>query len=169
MDSKSVRAERREEIKLLLEYVKLVSVCAVIATVYFGVLQWRTANENARFANQLAMEAVYARMANEWRDHIKIFITNPDLRPYFENGKHLVDADENSQAVLAIADVRLDVMDAILTYAGMRDDTADIDGWKKTFSRTFEVSPVMCQRLNETRDSYGRIVPVGDAVCRPKT
>jgi DNA-binding protein Fis len=121
-ETRDSRAERREEIKLRLEYLKVAISLGVIGTILFAGLQWQIANQAAARANQIANEAVYQRMTNEWRDHLKTFVDKEKaaLRPYFEEKKQLASDDPNRQVVLALADVRLDVMDAILTYATMR-------------------------------------------------
>jgi hypothetical protein len=153
------RAQRREEIKLLLEYVKVGLSLAGVAAVLVAICQWQ-------LANQIATETVYQRMTNEWRDHLKSFVDKPLLRPYFEEGKPLVSNDpEHAQAVLALADIRLDVADAILSYAAFRKKSDEIGGWKNTFSRAFQTSPVLCARFNETKNNYVLVVPIAVDAC----
>ncbi len=113
------RAERREEMKLVVEYVKLGISFAVVLSVVFAGLQWSSAIEASRRANLVANLALYQRMTSEWRDHLKTFVERPNLRPYFEEMKEFETDDKQRQVVLALADVRLDVMDAVLTYAAM--------------------------------------------------
>ena len=161
------RSERREEIRLMLEYLKVLFSLGVIATVIFAGLQWRVANETAAFANQIAKENTYQRIATEWRDHIRTLVDKPHLRPYFEEKKPLNADDPNRDTVLAYADVRLSVMDDLLTYAEMREKNAQIDGWKNLFAATFKTSPLMCTRLMETSSSFGLIVPIALVACAP--
>jgi hypothetical protein len=59
-----------------------------------------------------------------------------------------------AKAVLALADVRLDVMDAVLTYSALSGRSHEIAGWKNAFASAFRKSPVLCARLNETGSSY---------------
>lgn len=82
------RAERREEMKLVMEYIKLGISFAVVLSVVFAGLQWSSANEAAKRANLLAGLAFNQRMTNEWRDHLKTFVQHPQLRPYFEEMKN---------------------------------------------------------------------------------
>jgi len=82
--------------------------------------------------------------------------------------KELTGGDPNAQAVLVLADVRLDVIDAVLTYATMRGNADEIGGWKNTFADAFRASPVLCQRLSDTYSNYGLIVPIGRAACRSR-
>jgi hypothetical protein len=86
-------------------------------------------------SNRVAQQNGYQRMATEWRDHIRTFIDKPVLRPYFEEGLELTTDDPNREVVLALADVRLDVMDAVLTYPALLGyDQTDIQGWRNTFA-----------------------------------
>jgi hypothetical protein len=148
------RAERREELKLIIEYIKLGASFAVVLTVFFAGLQWSNANEAAKRANLVANLALYQRMTNEWRDHLKTFVEHPHLRPYFEEMKEFETDDKHRQSVLALADVRLDVMDAVLTYAAMSGQSNAITGWKNAFASAFRNSTILCARLNETKSSY---------------
>jgi hypothetical protein len=100
-------------------------------------------------------------MTTEWRDHLKTFVEKPDLRPYFEHRVELTTDDPKREAVLALADVRLDTIDAILTYAVPTWSDDEIFGWRSTFENAFRSSPVLCARLNETPANYGRIFAVG--------
>jgi hypothetical protein len=152
------RTERREEIKLMLEYMKLALSLGGVVAIIIAVAQWR-------MANLVATETVYQRMTTEWRDHLKYLVDKPRLRPYFEERKQLASDDEDAQAVLAFADVRLDTADAILTYAAFRGSSDEIGGWKNTFSHAFQASPVLCARFNETKNNYGLIIPIAVAAC----
>lgn len=165
-ESNNSRAERREEIKLRLEYAKLASSIAVVGTVLFAGLQWRIANQNAEQASLMADHTVYSRMTGEWREHLRLFVEKPHLRPYFEGGKELTDGDPNREIVLAVADIRLDVMDAVLTYVDLRGMLADLEGWIQTFARAFQTSPAMCVRFRETASNWGmRIRAHAQGVC----
>jgi hypothetical protein len=155
------RAERREEIKLLIEYIKIILSLLGIGSLIFTGLQWRD-------SNKAADQAVYQRMTSEWRDHLKIFIDKSHLRPYFEGKKLLENEDSRRDEVLALADVRLDVMDAILTFANPRFSWSTIEGWRKTFEGSFRESPILCIRWSETQSYYGLLNSVGRSVCQPR-
>jgi hypothetical protein len=165
------RTERREEIKLVLEYFKLATSFATVFVVLLAGLQWRLANEAADSANRVATLALFQRMTNDWRDHLKVFVEKPYLRPYFEENKEFAPDDEHNQQVLALADVRLDVMDAVLTYAAISGYVDAITGWKNAFVLGFKTSPILCARLEETRASYvdSRLLPLAAAGCASKS
>jgi hypothetical protein len=148
------RAERREEMKLVIEYFRLAATFALLSSVLFAGLQWSNANEAAKRANLVANLALYQRMTNEWRDHLKTFVERPHLRPYFEEMKAFETDDKYRQSVLALADVRLDVMDSVLTYAAMSGQSNAIMGWKNAFASAFRKSTILCARLKDTESSY---------------
>lgn len=153
------RNERREDIKLRLEYVKLAMSLAGMATLIFAGLQWMS-------SNRIATQAVYQQMATEWREHLRTFADKPNIREYFESSAEVIQADPNYQLVLAVADVRLDTMDAILTYAGLMGYPRNsIQGWRNTFANAFHNSPILCTRLRETETNYGLIVPIAKQAC----
>ncbi|UPK06064.1 hypothetical protein [Bradyrhizobium sp. 170] len=156
----SDRSERREEIKLILEYLKILFSVVGLVTVYFALLQWNAATKSANIA-------VYQRMTGEWREHLKILIEKPGIRPYFESSKELLPDDENRELVLAFADIRLDVADGLLSYARFQK-LEGIDGWENTVANAFRTSPVLCRRLDEARSSFANalIIPIAQAVCR---
>jgi len=146
--------EHREEMKLVIEYFRLAASFALLISVLFAGLQWSNANAAARRANQVATLALYERMTNEWRDHLKTFVERPHLRPYFEEMKEFETDDKYRQSVLALADIRLDVMDAVLTYAAMSGRGNAITGWKNAFANAFRKSSILCARLKQTESSY---------------
>ena len=137
------RTERREEIKLVLEYFKLATSFATVFVVLLAGLQWRLANEAADSANRVATLALFQRMTNDWRDHLKVFVEKPYLRPYFEENKEFAPDDEHKQQVLALADVRLDVMDAVLTYAAISGYVDTITGWEKCVCAWLQDQPYL--------------------------
>jgi hypothetical protein len=155
------RNEQREEIKLKLAYANFLVSLGIIASLIFAGLQWREGSNSAT-------EASYQRIVDQWHDHIKIFIEKPKLRPYFEEGMPMRENDPDAQAILAIADIRLDTMDAVLTFGDFWFGQAVIKGWRITFQNAFRTSPVLCQRFEKTKDNYGLIVQIGDAECHAK-
>jgi hypothetical protein len=154
----SDRTERREEIRIKLEYVKMLLSFIGFSGIILASLQWM-------IGNQVASHNIYQSMTTEWRDHLKVFVEKPQLRPYFEEAKPLESSDQFRSAVLAVADVRLDVMDAILTYADFRFSQAYIGGWRNTFSYAFRTSPTLCERFFETSENYGFIIPIAREAC----
>lgn len=167
MAERAARAERREEIKLILEYAKLAVSLAGIGALLFGALQWMSANRAAEHANRIATRTMYERISGEWRAHTHTFVQRPDLWPYFELGRELRRDDPNHDLVLAVADIRLDVMDAILTFEAIQPFEFGILGWRNTFARAFRTSPALCARLGETQANWvnAQILPIWRTNC----
>jgi len=161
MESRPDRSERREEIKLQLEYVKLGLSAIGLVLIVLAVLQWKAANINAT-------QAVYQQMTQQWSDHLKMFVEKPTLRPYFEDAVPLPPAGDIRQQVLAMASVRLDKMDAILTFAEIQGKSKEIEGWRNTFRAAFRHSIVLCDLIRATKPEYGLIVPISHEACRVK-
>ncbi|WP_322886018.1 hypothetical protein U8C32_29315 (plasmid) [Sinorhizobium medicae] len=98
---------------------------------------------------------------SERREEVKL------LLEYVKLALSIMPGDKDTNVVLALADVRLDIMDAVLTYAAVRDIQPDIQGWKNTFATAFRNSSVMCARVAEERSNYGQIVPLAELACGP--
>jgi hypothetical protein len=158
-------SEHREQLKLKLEYVKVAISLIGVAGLFFVALQWRTSNRVADQAADVADFNAYRAMTAEWSRHLETFVERPELRPYFADRKEIGPADPNRNAVLAIADVRLDVMDAVLTYAAASRFKDDVQPWRNTFADGFRQSAVLCARQAETKSFYGLVNNVAAAAC----
>lgn len=155
---KDARAEKREIAKLRLEYVKTIAAVASLVAIAFGVLQWQIANTSSTLS-------FYQRLAAEWRENLRIVFDQPDIRPYFADKQPMDEENELRDKILAYADLRLDTMDAILTYAHLQGSWALIDGWRATFIKAFLDSPVLCLRFDETRVQFGLLQALGESAC----
>jgi hypothetical protein len=152
------RNGRRDEIRLILEAARLVLLLLGIVAVIFTAFQWRTSND-------LTKESMHITTESLWRKQSEFFIERPYLRTYFYESSRVEAENENSSEILATADARLDVMNAILTYAdrqGAQDETGE---WENTFADAFRSSPILCTRLGETTTKYPLIVSVAGKGC----
>jgi hypothetical protein len=159
------QSERREQIKLLLEYVKVAVSLIGVAGLFFVAMQWRTSNRVADETARVNDLGAYRAMTVEWSQHLRSFVDRPELRPYFHDGKPLEPSDPNRNLVLALADMRLDVMDAVLTYASGTRFGHNVEPWRNTFADAFRNSPVLCARQAETKSFYGLVNTVAAAAC----
>ena len=153
-----IRNGLREEIRLILEGIKAVLLLAGIAAVMFTALQWRTSNLLTKENMRTVTESV-------WRSHTELFAERPYLRAYFYEASNIDAEDVNTSEILAVADIRLDAMNAILADVSRREMQEDVVGWVNTFTDAFRNSPVLCTRLRETAPKYGLIVPVAEKGC----
>jgi hypothetical protein len=144
-----------------LEHAKLAIAALGLLTLVLGVCQWRE-------GNRVATEVAYQHLTKVWRDHLGLFISEPELRPYFEAKKPLLPANGKlREKVLAVADVRLDAIEAILTYGSFRWSDKDMDGWVSTFQRAFDRSTVLCDRIKDAWMDYGQAKRPGRN-CAPR-
>ncbi|MGE8126034.1 hypothetical protein ACQKQD_03560 [Methylobacterium sp. NPDC080182] len=146
------REQRREEIKLILEYIKTAIALSTLVGVALAVWQWSSQNEALRLANDQKLEA-------DWKDHLLYFVKEPDLHPYFFEGKQVDGSDPLKRSrVIAMADVRLELIDNIY---GVSEDiwtNTEIAGWISVFHDAFRSSPIMCERAIANQKHYDYIV-----------
>lgn len=141
----------------------IASALMVASGLAFTGLQWHT-------ANQIADQSVYQRMVADWSDHLKTFIDKPHLWPYFEEGRPLGPDDQNRNLVLAVAEIRLQAMDAVLSNVRLRWSANSFMQWKTTFGRTFRQSPALCIRFAETLSEWeDELVAVANRSCVTKS
>jgi hypothetical protein len=153
-----IRNGHGEEIRIILEGIKAVLLLAGISVMMFTALQWRT-------SNHLTKENMRITAGNVWRSHAELFAERPYLRAYFYEASNIESEDANVSEILAVADLRLEAMNAILTDAYRREVQEDMVEWVNTFTDAFRNSPVLCARVKETAPQYGLIVPVADKGC----
>ena len=80
----------------------IISVCAVLLTMYQGYLQ-RKGNH----------EQVFIEFISMWLKTDQIFIDKPYLRPYFYSDQEIEQGDENYEEVMALAEM----FDDVFTYS----------------------------------------------------
>jgi hypothetical protein len=151
--------------KLALEYLKLFVSLGLVGTVIFAGLQWRD-------ANKVADQAVYQRVASEWKEHLTLFLEKPHLRPYFVEKKALIEDDPLRNAVLAAADLRLHVLDTIQTYYGTHwNDSEPFPQWVATVRESFRKAPVLCAKFFAARKNAWDedLAKLAQESCEPDT
>lgn len=152
------RTERREEIKLRLEYAKLATSLLGIVVIWIALQQWEASQRQEREAQRLEDQKAYNLIATNWNEHLRMFVERPFLRPYFFQGEPIDPNHNNYNAVSAIAEVRIDLMDSILTHAAARRwSDREVAGWHETFRDAFRASPIMCAHYKETVSHFGLI------------
>lgn len=86
----------------------------------------------------------------------KLFIKDPELRPYFYSRKVISEDDPNYNKVLAIAEFQLDFFDSYLTQSEYLTLSTDEEkqNWEKYIVDSFANSLPMCQRLKDAPGWY---------------
>lgn len=129
-----------------------------LTSIWFGVDQMVRSTQSLRMST-------YQTISAQWTDHLKYIIEKPGLRPYLEEKRDLPNDGPERQSVLAIIDVRLNIMDAILTYTDQFWKAEEVEGWNRTSARAFQNSPALCARFKESRTEYGFLHKVARRGC----
>lgn len=152
----------KAKLALLSLYEKLSLVTSLIGSlslvfIYYQILQTSTSLEASAKAN---IGDAYANIGAFTLDLDKIFIENPELRPYFYHGWEITETDTKYHAVMAVAEMQLDFFDATLTQLQIRpeEDAAEMEAekalWDKYFVKSFSSSRALCKRYADDEDWY---------------
>ena|SRR5271165_353348 len=97
----------------------------------------------------------------------KLLVEYPALFQYFKLGKQIETTAPEYNQVVALADARIGIIDAALTYAAVGHIENSIEDWNRKFAHDFKSSRVMCERLASTREEYSiLVVDLGEAACK---
>ena len=152
----SVHIERtRLRLQIVQTSAALISMVAIVIAYY-------QFEEGQRREEQ----SVYQTISTDWNQHLRLFVDKPQFRPYFFEARPVGPGDPNSEAVYAVAEVRLDLMDSMLANMDARnwseDETA---GWRSTFRDAFATSPVLCDVISRTSAHFALLKKPAEAGC----
>ena len=144
--------------KPAVDLITLVVSLLSLTSIWIAIHEMRVNEETAWIAAYQQIESLSIELD-------KIMVEHPDLLPYFLNGKENDPKGANYNRIIAVADARIDAIDAMLTYAAVKHAEDSIVGWKKTFIHYFQRSPAMCERLTANEQDYGLVVNIGKTAC----
>lgn len=148
-----------EKTKLGLQIAQTIAAVIGATAILIAFFQWQ---EGQRRAEQ----DVYRTISKDWNDHLKFFVENPELRPYFFSGLPLDPNNQQAERIHAVADVRIDLMDAVMTHMQVQGWTGkEGQPWRRTFEDAFRNSPVLCDTIFPTWSNYGLVVDVAIKAC----
>jgi hypothetical protein len=104
--------------------------------------------------NRSLKNDTYQGSANQMFAADQIFITYPDLRPYFYSGKDMSEDDPNYDRVIAIAEYMQDYFGAILIQCKRLPHIWPQNWWLPYFKYVFANSPVLCRNLEASAGWY---------------
>lgn len=120
----------------------------------FAGLQWRSAARQTERAADAADAAVYQAVAAQFQDLNSLFFENPELRPYFYNGKPRPRRGPRRGQVEVLSAMLLDFMDTTLAQSeAMHVQYAET--WVSFFQRLHGSSPALQHCWRHTFDVYG--------------
>jgi hypothetical protein len=97
---------------------------------------------------------VYQASASQMFSIDQLFITYPDMRPYFYSGKDIKEDDPNHDRVLATAEFLQDSFGSILVQSHRFPQIWPAEWWIPYFKDVFANSPVLCRYLESTSNWY---------------
>ena len=152
-------AERMERSRLRLQIVQTIASLIGMTAIVIAYIQFQ---EGERREEQ----SVYRTISADWNEHLRLFIEQPQLRPYFFDAKPVAAGDPNADAVFAVAAVRLDLMDSILAHMNARGWSRDATaGWREEFKDAFASSPALCTQMARTSAHFGLLRDSANAGC----
>lgn len=142
--------------------LQIVQTSAALISMVAIVIAYYQFQEGQRREEQ----SVYRTISTDWNEHLRLFVDKPQFRPYFFEAKPVASDDPNAEAVYAIADVRLDLMDSILANMDARDwSEEETAGWRSTFRDAFAMSPVLCDMISRTSAHFALLKKPAEAGC----
>jgi hypothetical protein len=149
-----------ERSRLRLQIVQTIASLIGMTAIVIAYVQFQ---ESERREEQ----SVYRTISADWNEHLRLFIEQPALRPYFFDAKPVAAGDPNADAVFAVAAVRIDLMDSILAHMNARgwSDKATA-GWREEFKDAFATSPALCAEMARTSAHFGLLSESANAGCR---
>ena len=143
-------------------WLQMVQTSAALISMVAIVIAYYQFEEGQRREEQ----SVYRTISTDWNEHLRLFVDKPQFRRYFFEAVPVPPDDPNAEAVYALADVRLDLMDSILANMDARDwSEEETAGWRSTFRDAFAMSPVLCDMISRTSAHYALLKKPAEAGC----
>lgn len=142
-----------ELISLIISILYFITVCV---TLILLIVQNRNISMQTKFALESLEGNVYGLVMNQALAQDELFIKNPEMRPYFYEGKELTAGDPLYHKVLSTAEYLLDFYDSLekqlkrYPYLWIHEQK----GWEANTVDMFSWSPVLCRYLDSSREWY---------------
>jgi hypothetical protein len=155
-ESKSVRFDPMHISDLIKLIVSLASFVTVCVTLFFLVLQNRTIVMQTKFNLQSVESNVFSTMTNQSLASDEVFLSHPELRPYFYSGKALVENDPLADRVKSAAEYYLDYFESQTTQLKKYPNLwrFEKNAWEANIIDMFAWSPALCHYLEINREWY---------------
>lgn len=158
----------------------IISFLGIISLFFIGAQTYLIFEQNAKMAEQNTkmtknMQAsMHSTITIQTLEMDKIFLANPEIRPYFYDGWEVPDEKKNARIfnkIMIIAEYQLDYFDLVMTqqdYLPVDQDTEeDRNNWTEYFKDSFAESPALCKRLNANPEWYmPRLVMLAKTNCK---
>ncbi len=135
-----------------------VSISSLLISIVGFALVWL----QLQGANESLRTGVYANMANWTLEISKMFLANPELRPYFDGGKDISPSDPLYDKAEVVAEYLLDNMDSMLEFKSYFPGGTPHQGWTNWMYDSFDESPLLRRHIEKRRRWYepGQLWPI---------
>jgi len=125
----------------------------VIISIGILIAQTRELSAQTKYVGKSLKAGIFIGAEDRLTALDEIFVTYPEIRPYFYESKAIEPDDPNYQRVCAAAEFLLDYFDAILIQVKQFPETWPQGWWESFIEDTFAESPVLCNHLYRIADS----------------
>jgi hypothetical protein len=139
-----------------------ISAVAVVYSLYQVNRQTRILARQTEYLARAQLESSIESLSNQSRDVTRIFLTYPELRPYFYEGQDIDEKNPHFHRAETVAELILDIFwtmhsqAARVDFSGMNDDLHNGEGlWDDFVQDSFALSPILCKTLNKRQGWYG--------------
>lgn len=92
-------------------------------------------------AREATLVVAYQNMTAQMAEMQRFFVEHLDLRAYFYGGKPLPSDEHDRERVLAVAEMYVNMMDAVMTQLPALDRPGTVADWEAYFRGIYETSP----------------------------
>ena len=146
-------------------FAKVIAIASLLVSIV-GLGSIIIGIESFRQSERAALADASQRIITDSANVDKLFIQYPKMRPFFREKKPIHRGDEGYDRAAAIAELRVNALDAVLTYPGVFKE----DSWRNVVRSAFRDSPIMCEFVLRYKGNYSAAtVKIADEVCQPSS
>jgi hypothetical protein len=143
---------------LALSFLGLVSLLLGLGSLFIIYRQTKEITRQSENSPASFQNAVYQTITTQEMEVDKLFVENPQLRPYFFSAHEINEGSSDYAKAEAIADYELDFFDSAKGRLRLLQEVGydvSMNAWNKYFDDSFTNSPILCKRLRELTPWYG--------------
>jgi hypothetical protein len=143
-------------------FAKLIAIASLLVSIV-GLGSIIIGIESFKQSERAALADASQRIITDSANVDKLFIQYPEMRPFFREKKPIRRGDEGYDRAAAIAELRVNAYDAVLTFPSI----FKADNWSNVARSAFRDSPIMCEFISMYKDNYSKTtLQIADEVCQ---
>lgn len=140
--------------ELLSLIISIAGFAILIITLVFLTRQTREMATQTRHVGDSLKGNAYGSVASQMFAVDRVFINEPELRPYFYSGRDISNDDPLYDKVVAVAELLLDFFDSVLLQQKHFPQIWPRQWWEAYMMYSFANSPLLCGYLESVKDWY---------------